>query len=358
MDKPLLVEIDKLEDILKKESSLFITVPPETLKIVDSDLFFRSMIKETGAPHIYYAGSALPVEDIQTLYNSIRKKSFSAIVAIGGGTIMDIAKIISVALSNSFESIEQILDNPSGYKNSKKLICVPTTCGTGSEATHFAVVYKDKKKFSIAERSIIPNYVVLHHQLLMNLPENIRNSTVLDAMAQAVESMWAKNADDKSRNFAEKALINILSGLKTDNIETKLKFFQKGSFLAGKAINISKTTASHAISYPLSAHFGIPHGIAVFLTLPSIARYNFLNSDTAVFQKLFEIFDVSGIDELTYIMKKIISEMGFSLKLNNYGIKNKDISMISRESIVPGRSDNNPAELSPDSVSQLLLKII
>ena len=358
MDRPLLVEIDKLEDILKEETSLFITVPPEILKIADSDLFFTDLIKKTEATHIFYSGSALPVEDIQNLFNSLKTRDFSRIVAIGGGTIMDISKIIAIALSNNLENIEQILDNPSGYKNSKKLICVPTTCGTGSEATHFAVVYKNKKKFSIAEKSIIPNYVILHHQLLMNLPENIRNSTVLDAMAQAVESMWAKNSDSISRDFAEKALINILSGLKTDNIETKLTFFQKGSFLAGKAINISKTTASHAISYPLSAHFGIPHGIAVFLTLPSIARYNFLNSDTGIFQKLFEIFGASGIDELTDIMKKIMLEMKFSLKLNNYGIKKEDISRISQESIVPGRSDNNPADLSPDTVSQLLLEII
>jgi alcohol dehydrogenase class IV len=194
--------------------------------------------------------------------------------------------------------------------------------------------------------------------LLINLPEKVRNSTVLDAIAQAVESMWAKNADENSRRFSEEALKKLLSGLKADSKEQKLKLFQKGSFFAGKAINISKTTASHAISYPLSAHFGIPHGVAVFLTLPPITRYNFFNSDTDCFPKLFKLFGVSGIDELENNIKKIMSDMGFSLKLNDYGIKNENISMIASESIVPGRSDNNPADLSSDLVSQLLLEII
>ena len=219
-------------------------------------------------------------------------------------------------------------------------------------------MYKNKKKFSIAEKSITPDHVILHHHLLINLPEKVRNSTVLDAVAQAVESMWAKNADEESTKFSEEALKNLLLGLKTDCKEQKLKLFQKGSFFAGKAINISKTTASHAISYPLSAHFGIPHGVAVFLTLPTIARYNFINSNTDCFPKLFKLFGVSGINELVNNMKKIMSAMGFSLKLNDYGIRNKDIDLIARESIVPGRSDNNPADLSPDSVSELLLEII
>ncbi len=358
MDRPELIKTDALYKILEDNKTLFITVPPEILKVADSDLFFTDLIKKTEATHIFYSGSALPVEDIQNLFNSLKTKDFSRIVAIGGGTIMDISKIIAIALSNNLENIAQILDYPTGYKNSRKLICIPTTCGTGSEATHFAVVYKDKKKYSIAERSITPDYVVLHHKLLLNLPEKIRNSTVLDAMAQAVESMWAKNSNEKSLNFAENALTEIISGLKTDDIEEKLKFFQKGSFLAGKAINISKTTASHAISYPLSAHFGIPHGIAVFLTLPSIARYNFNNSESNCFPKLFNIFGVSEINTLANKMKKVMSDMGFSLKLNDYGIKKSDIDLIAGESIVPGRSDNNPADLSPGIVKDLLLEII
>lgn len=357
MDSPQLIRTDELEHILKEKSSLFITVPPDTLKIADSDRFFQDLIHKTGAEHLHYAGSALPVEDIQELYKHLEKKDISTIVAIGGGTIMDIAKIISLSLSSKLENIEQILENPTGFKNIKELICIPTTCGTGSEATHFAVVYKNRKKFSIAERSLTPGYVVLDHNLLLNLPEKVRNSTVLDALSQAVESLWAKNADDESKKYAAEALASILKGLDSEG-EEKLKYFQKGSFLAGKAINISKTTASHAISYPLSAHFGIPHGIAVFLTLPSLAEFNYYNSSSSCFPKLFELFQVSEIGGLKEKLQQLMIDMGFSLNLSEYGIKADDIPVISEESIVPGRSDNNPADLTADSVEKILLQII
>ncbi|HSW60707.1 MAG TPA: iron-containing alcohol dehydrogenase, partial [bacterium] len=270
MDSSIFYDISILPSLIYAEKTLFITMPEETLANADKKNVVINLISEQQTGHLTYSGSALPVEDIQQLYDNIKETAFSHVVAVGGGTVMDIAKIIALALSNRLEKIDSILADPSGFKNLKKLIFVPTTCGTGSEATHFAVVYKNGKKYSVAHNTIRAEAVILDHTFLLELPEKIRNATVLDALSQAVESMWAKNSTEESKRYAHEAIELILKGFQAiDNIE-KLKLFQMGSYLAGKAINISKTTASHAISYPLTAKFGISHGIAVFLTLPHL----------------------------------------------------------------------------------------
>lgn len=356
MDNSLFYDILILPSLVEKGKTLFITMPDDSLENADVSGVVRKTISDKSGVHLTYSGSALPVEDIQQLYDDIKENNFSCVVAIGGGTVMDIAKIIALALSNKLERIDDILEDPSGFQNVKKLIFVPTTCGTGSEATHFAVVYKNGKKYSVAHHTIIAESVILDHSLLINLPEKIRNATVLDALSQAVESLWAKGATEESSGYAKEAVKLILKGVQSfDNIE-KLKCFQKGSFLAGKAINISKTTASHAISYPLTAKFRIPHGVAVFLTLPYLAQINFNHKTSGVFEELFKLFNVSNINDLSNSLKNTMNSMGFSTNIKDYGVTENDFESIAGQSIVPGRSDNNPVDINIFTVIDILKK--
>lgn len=356
MDSNLLYNSDLLSDLIKEGRTVFITMPRESLEKADKEEIILKVVEKSSADHLTYAGSALPVEDIQKLYEHVRESKYSHIVAVGGGTVMDIAKIIAVALSNRLENVEEILLKPSDYPNTIKLIFIPTTCGTGSEATHFAVVYKNRKKYSIAHDSIKAEYVILDYRFLVELPENIRNATVLDALSQAIESIWAKNGTDGSRIYAKEAIGLILKGLECKNKVEKLKYFQKGSYLAGKAINISKTTASHAISYPLTARFGVPHGIAVFLTLPDIAELNYCKKTERSFKVLFDLFGVKDISELKKTLQNIMTSFKFSRNLSDYGISKSDLASIAAQSIVPGRSDNNPVEVTEEKVLEILRK--
>jgi len=356
MDNSLFYDISVLGSLIYAKNTLFITMPADSLENADVSGVVCKTISDKSGVHLTYSGSALPVEDIQQLYNNIKEIDFSCVVAIGGGTVMDIAKIIAIAISNKLEKIDDILADPSGFKNLKKLIFVPTTCGTGSEATHFAVVYKNGKKYSVAHHTIIAEAVILDPSFLINLPEKIRNATVLDALSQAVESMWAKGATEESSSYAKEAVEVILKGIQSaDNIE-KLKYFQKGSYLAGKAINISKTTAAHAISYPLTAKFKIPHGVAVFLTLPYLAQINFNQKTSAVFEKLFKLFNVRNINDLSNSLKNIMNSMGFSTNIKDYGVTENDFESIAGQSIVPGRSDNNPVDIDIAAVIDILKK--
>jgi alcohol dehydrogenase class IV len=282
--------------------------------------------------YVSYAGKALPVEDVEEKYREVRDNpGVDLIIAVGGGTIIDIAKIISIAYSNGCAKVAEILSART-LGNRLDLIFIPTTAGTGSEATSFAVVYLDKVKISIDHKSLLPTYVVLDPLLLKSLPIPILNSTVLDALAQAIESIWARGATEESREYSKEAIALILDNLDKENTIERLSGFQAASHLAGKAINISKTTLPHSISYPITSYFGVSHGIAVFLTLPKAAELNYYAAEDTVqpgvqtadiqksFSILFSLFGVDGIDGLREGLTDIMKNLGFRARLRDYGI--------------------------------------
>jgi alcohol dehydrogenase class IV len=310
-----------------------------------------------GVEVIKYTGKALPLEDIQSIYDSIKNRDVVNIVAIGGGTIIDIAKIIALSLSNKIMDLSELLNVENNLENIINLIAVPTTCGSGSEATHFAVVYKNEKKYSIARKSILPGTVILDAKLLETLPKTIRNSSVLDALAQGIESLWSKNATHESSAFAKESIEYIVKGLEEKDFEKQLYLFQYGSYLAGKAINISKTTICHAISYYLTARHGVPHGVAVFLTIPSVAKMNYCYKTKDVFEFYFNIFDVSDIVSLKNKLESILAQLGYSRKLKDYGLTRDEIGLIAEQSLTSGRSDNNPVSVDMQMITNILERI-
>ena len=339
-----------------------------------ADYFIKAEKKFKGRiRYVSYAGKALPLEDIEGKYREVKHNTgVDLIIAVGGGTVIDLAKIISIAYCNRCEKVEEILFNKE-LENKLDLIFIPTTAGTGSEATSFAVVYKDKVKFSIDNKSLLADYVVLDHLLLKSLPEPVLNATVLDALAQAIESGWAMGASDESREYSKQAIKLIL-----DNIDKKkgnaididrLSRLQMASHLAGKAINISKTTLPHSISYPITSHFGVPHGIAVFLTLPKAAELNYYTTaDTAQggirpghieesFSLLFSLFNVEKIEELIEKLNEIMIRLKVNPRLHHYGITKQDLHFLAANALTKGRSDNNPRKVDSDSVLKLLKEI-
>jgi len=208
---------------------------------------------------------------------------------------------------------------------------------------------------------------------LKSLPEPVLNATVLDALAQAIESGWAMGASDESREYSKQAIKLIL-----DNIDKKkgnaididrLSRLQMASHLAGKAINISKTTLPHSISYPITSHFGVPHGIAVFLTLPKAAELNYYTTaDTAQggirpghieesFSLLFSLFNVEKIEELIEKLNEIMIRLKVNPRLHHYGITKQDLHFLAANALTKGRSDNNPRKVDSDSVLKLLKEI-
>jgi len=227
-----------------------------------------------------------------------KNRGCDLIIACGGGSAMDIAKCIRVFCEADMETPDfwQHL-----HPGKLPLVAIPTTAGTGSEATHFAVVYHKGKKLSIGQKDNIPQAVVFDATAIINLPLRQKQSTYLDAMCHAIESYWSIKATVESRVYAGEALRLLcanrgyVSG--KANISDCLAILLAAHY-AGKAINISRTTAAHAMCYVLTKRFALRHGQAAALCLRYLWPYMLAklpNETSAVQQNVKESF--AGITE-------------------------------------------------------------
>lgn len=194
------------------------------------------------------------------------------VLAVGGGSVMDAAKLLCAYAGTT--DLARLRDRirAGGPVTTREpgLVAVPTTCGSGSEATSFAVVYLGEEKFSVAGPVLRPDVAVLDPQLVTTAPAYTRAAAGMDAVAQAVESLWAVGATDTSRRWARHALRLLLPAVErfaTAPDVDGARAMVIGAHLAGRAIDISKTTGAHALSYAITKRYGVAHGHAVALTL-------------------------------------------------------------------------------------------
>jgi alcohol dehydrogenase class IV len=187
----------------------------------------------------------------------IEQEEPDAIVAVGGGSVMDMAKLIR------FYSNRMI-----------PLLAIPTTSGTGAESTQFAVCYIDGVKNSVSDSSILPDQVILYPPFTYKNSRYLTSCTGFDALAQAIESYWNINATEESDRYALNAIKHIYPVLGKDSLSSEDRSaLMCGANEAGKAINITRTTVPHALSYTLTSKYGYPHGHAVALSFPFFFKY-------------------------------------------------------------------------------------
>jgi alcohol dehydrogenase class IV len=194
------------------------------------------------------------------------------VLGVGGGSAMDMAKLLCAFQGVTAEDRlhELIRSGTEITSRTSRMVLAPTTSGSGSEATHFAVVYIGEEKFSTAGPVLRPDAVILDPALTLSSSRYQRATSGIDAVAQAIESLWAVAATDESRRWAQQALRLLLPAIemyvnRPDDIAARAMAI--GSHLAGRAIDISKTTAAHALSYGITRRYGVSHGHAVALTL-------------------------------------------------------------------------------------------
>jgi alcohol dehydrogenase len=305
------------------------------------------------------------LEDVQKGIDLYSKENCDLVIAVGGGSVIDMAKCINVLAAQSGQPQEYILKEKGLECSGNPLIAIPTTCGTGSEATHFAVVYIGNTKYSLAHKEyLIPDTVILDPTFVSSLPAKIAAATGMDALCQAIESYWAVGATDESKQYAKQAIILCQSNLVNavnNNLESRAAMMRAAN-LAGKAINISKTTACHAISYPLTSYYNIPHGHAVALTLGEVFMFNSLSNDLNaknVMQELLSILDVSSADGAKGKINTLMDAIGLQRKISLLGVNStKDINVILENGFTPERMGNNPRLLSREDLNKILLDIM
>lgn len=211
-------------------------------------------------------------DDVVKAIDIFNKNNCNFIISIGGGSSIDIGK--SVKIMTPQNNKMGFLNNEYNYSYIKHL-AIPTTAGTGSESTRFAVMYYDGLKRSLMTDCILPDYVILNSDLLKSLPDYQKKCTLLDALCQSIESIWARNSTDDSHKYSKKSIELIFDNYKNylNNDDEAIRNMLIAANYSGKAINISQTTAAHALSYKITSEYNLPHGHAVAICMNIIWEY-------------------------------------------------------------------------------------
>lgn len=302
-------------------------------------------------------------ESVEKGVDLFRKCECDSILAVGGGSAMDVAKCIKLYANMPAGVLylqEKIL------KNDIPFIAVPTTAGTGSEATKFAVIYYKGEKQSVTDDSCIPQAVLFDSSVLLTLPDYQRKVTMLDAFCHSVESFWSVNSTDESKEYSKKAIRLILNYMDAylRNVESGNVAMLEAANWAGKAINITQTTAGHAMCYKLTKLYDLPHGHAAALCVSVLWRYMIENSALNIDCRGKEYLDdmfvelanvmgcpnaIAGAEKFTDILK------GLDLRTPSLRCES-DIDLLTG-SVNLVRLKNNPVRLDAQAISTLYREI-
>ena len=295
---------------------------------------------------------------VEDIHAKVAACNADFIIALGGGSVMDTAKLVSVLLDESY-SVSDLLRTPSIAVRSVPTLMIPTTCGTGSEATCNAIVLvpEDKMKVGIVSDAMIADYVILDPETIRNLPRRIAASTSLDALCHAIECYTGNKANPVSDMFSLQALELMFSSIEKTVLGNDMHAKENmliASFLAGAAITSSGTTAIHALSYPLGGRFHIPHGVGNAMLLAPVMRFNSVSCS----ERLVNIYDrLFGNDGANADMKvsRIIEWLDGLVKsfgiptLSSFGIDKSDLASLAEDGLAARRlMDNNPRQMKPD----------
>ena len=361
-------EIGYLKEFINKEARQKKSLLICSLHLLESFCIKEDVMRIEKLGEIYWLNRPLGYTDIKHIKKAINEMGNfipEQIIAIGGGSAIDLAKVLSIFLTYPFknlvenEEIRQCIKTKaySTQKATLPVIAIPTTAGTGAELTKWSTVWdeEEKKKYSVEMELIYPKKAIIIPELMCQLSKRLTLSTTLDAFAHALEAYWSRATHPIIRNMALKSMEILMMYLEMtlidlENIEYRRKLCT-ASVLAGLAFSQTRTTASHSISYPLTLNHGVEHGFAVAMTLSSIYELNRGSfEEEEELERLFTQY--GGLKSwLNSVAKK-------ELKLSYWGISREMINDIAKESIAKGRMDNNPINLGVDDVNKLLIALL
>lgn len=310
--------------------------------------------------------------DIHRLAERIRGAGIDFIVAVGGGTVLDTAKAAAVwPLDAADPDMVAAGAQPLAAIAIPKLL-VPTTAGTGAEATPFAVVYVGTRKHSLVDPRMPGEQVILAPELTYSLPPRLTAETGCDALAQAIESHWSLRATAASRIASRQALELALGSLQAAVNRpdpASRRAMLTAAHLSGRAIAVSRTTAAHSLSYPMTARFGIAHGHAVMLTLPHFfpgfdppeaARFR-PGADPIIVERSFrELLQQLGVVDGAAARDRLLAlmdEIHLETRLSRLGIDAGGRQAILDEGFTADRIENHPLQVDRRDAEAILAAI-
>ena len=313
------------------------------------------------------------LQDIKRGLDLFNKENCDFVIGVGGGSVMDIAKAISLLATQRGKLREFSGEGVSFEQRRIPSVMIPTTAGTGSESTHFSTIYTGKVKHSLSHNSLLPDFAILDPVFTESLPPYITACTGMDALCQGIESFWSINSTEESRMFSEQAIklaaANIVKCVNNPDKKSRRNMLMASNF-SGRAINIAKTTAAHAVSYPLTSYFNIPHGHAVSLTLPYFIEFNYnvspgnlrdsrgIEFTKNIMNKLIGILGADTSGEAKEKIINIMKEINLEVRLSGLGVSRDSIGIIVKNGLDPQRIKNNPRLVSQPDLRDLIRRIM
>ena len=372
-----------------------------TQKIVNGIAQLPAILKEVGCEKIFLvvdssypflnikdAIEALPVKERvmfsdftpNPLYEQVcngiellKTSNCDTILAVGGGSAIDVAKCIKLAVlakEGNAAIIPPLVSTRVACDGAKlPFIAIPTTAGTGSESTHNAVMYYEGAKQTVTNDGVLPDYAVLEPSVLKTLPLYQKKCTMMDALCQGIESWWSINSTEESYEYSRKTIELIMANWRKyifENDDEAAKQIMLAANYGGRAINITQTTAAHAFSYKITSLYKLPHGHAVAIGLPVIWEYMVNNMDKCI--------DDRGQEYLETVFTSISNAMGctntidaislFNIMMEEMEIKQpiaiereKELDILST-SVNPVRLKNNPVEIDEQTAYALYSQVV
>ncbi|RKY30707.1 MAG: alcohol dehydrogenase [Candidatus Omnitrophota bacterium] len=368
-------EIENLSAVLSEYAcrNVFLVRGRDSYRLSGSEKAFKKQLAGLNLRDFFDFEVNPKIEDIIKGVKALKEHQPDLVIAVGGGSVIDMAKMVNILAAQEGEINSYLKGNKKIEKKPLPLIAVPTTCGSGSEATHFAAVYIDKRKFSLAHEFVLPDISIVDPQFTLSLSKYLIAVSAMDAFSQAIESYWSVNSTAESMTYSKEAIEMIIRNLADaakKSSRNALQELSRAAHFSGKAINITKTTAAHALSYAITSYFNVNHGHAVSLTLPEIFIYNSQVRDNDVTDKRGAAYVRKAIGQLNSILgtssaqdskAKIINlmqEAGLATRLSAVGIKSReDLEKISSNVNIE-RLKNNPRLLNRRVLKEILGRIL
>lgn len=320
--------------------------------------------------------SDIPAEpnyhEAQAMIDEFKKEQADFIIAIGGGSVMDVAKLASVLATDEY-TVKDLLDDPLLAKKQITSLMIPTTAGTGAEATPNSIVGVPEKdlKIGIVNPEMIADYVLLDSRMIKNLPKPIAAATGVDALCHAIECFTSVKANPISNTFALEALDLIMNNIieactNPEALDAKSHMLL-GSFYAGVAITSSGTTAVHALSYPLGGKYHIAHGVSNAMLLTPVMKFN----EPAIKDLLAVAYDRVvkdgnkdlAVDEKSAYMinqlEEIVKVLEIPTSLKTFNVPAEDLDgLVAAGMEVTRLLVNNKREVTPEDAKKIYLEIL
>lgn len=341
--------IQELEKLLKIYQRPLLVSDP----VFRSNGLAKRIQEAAGIRDIYFGISPNPdICEVDSCSQLIRKQGIDCIIALGGGSSLDLAKAASIAAEQIEEYFNGSMQVP---KEHLPVIAVPTTAGTGSEVTCVSVLTDRRtgKKAPLVSDSFYPKTALIDPELTISLPPDVTASAGIDVLCHAVEGYWSRGHQPVCDALAVSAAKTVFSWLPTayrepENITAREKMAE-ASLIAGMAFTLPKTTAPHACSFPLTSRLGIPHGIACGLTLDYFARVNRIDPRT---RELAGLLGYPNADAFADAVAELKKNLHLRTDLRDMELSEKEIHELAALSRHPNM-ENNPVEITEEILLDL-----